>query len=51
MLSLIVPRKYYVKKMDVYLELLIELKILQNGVRMYGILCPLKASRTFVMHG
>ena len=51
MLSLIVPGKRQVKKMDVYLVLFIdEMQLLWKGITMYGISRP-PSNRSFMFYG
>ena len=51
MLTLIVPRKHQVKKMDVYFAPFIdEMQLLWKGIRMYEI-SHLPSNRPFMLHG
>ena len=51
MLSLIVPRKHQMKKMDVYLAPFIdEMQLLWKGITMYDISCP-PSNRSFLFYG
>ena len=51
MLTLIVPGKHQVKKMDVYLAPFIdEMQLLWKGITMYDISCP-PSNRSFMLYG
>ena len=51
MLTLIIPRKHQVKKMDVYIVPFIdEMSLLWKGIRMYDISCP-PSNRSFMFYG
>ena len=51
LLSLLVPRRFQVKNMDTYLQLLIEeCKVIRNGATMHDILRPIQ-EHNFKFHG